>query len=209
MRDSLRHRIRTLPLPIQTERLALVLPSARYVNEVVREISDPLIARVTMTIPYPYRRRDALAHVRHARRRYLAGAGLSLYVVRRSDGVLVGGVGLHELNERHARGEVGYWLGRRHRGQGYATEAVRGLLNVCFHHLRLHRIEAGVFPGNENSVRVLRRCGFRYEGTMRDLLRKAGVHRSSMVFSLLSSDRPRRRNARRRGRVVLTRPARR
>ncbi len=39
---------------------------------------------------------------------------------------------------------IGYFLDRKHNGKGYTTEAVKLIVEYGFHHLKLHRIEAGV-----------------------------------------------------------------
>jgi [ribosomal protein S5]-alanine N-acetyltransferase len=111
-------------------------------------------------------------------------------IVRRSDGVVMGGVGLQRIEEESGRAEVGYWLGRQHRGHGYATEAVNVLLRVGFHRLGIHRIEARVFPGNSPSIQVVRRGGFRYEGRLRDEVQKDGRWRATLLYSRLSTDPP-------------------
>jgi ribosomal-protein-alanine N-acetyltransferase len=54
--------------------------------------------------------------------------------------------------------------------------------------LGLHRIEAGVLPGNDAPVRVLQKLGFLEEGTRRDYLLCKGRHRSFRWFSLLETD---------------------
>jgi RimJ/RimL family protein N-acetyltransferase len=97
-------------------------------------------------------------------------------VVRRTDDALMGLVALqpyvpwwivweHDPTARHRRVEVelSYALGRRHWGNGYATEAGRALVGYAFERLRLARIAYGVDGANEHSVGVMRRLGFRLE----------------------------------------------
>ncbi len=54
---------------------------------------------------------------------------------------------------------VGYALSSQHRGQGYATEAVKALLEYGFTRLRVGRIVALTDRGNTSSVNVMRRVG--------------------------------------------------
>jgi len=102
----------------------------------------------------------------------------------------VGGLGLKDVSGEHLRAEIGYWIGRPFRGQGYAREAVRALLRLAFGPLGLVRIEAGVFPGNAASMRVLRANGFRREGRMRQEVRKDGVGRDVVLYARLRGDPP-------------------
>jgi RimJ/RimL family protein N-acetyltransferase len=80
------------------------------------------------------------------------------------DGAMVGHIGYHGppgANARHVLDaiEVGYTVFPEHRRQGYATEAVRGLLE----HAReqgVHRFIASVAPQNAPSLALVRRLGF-------------------------------------------------
>ena len=114
---------------------------------------------------------------------------MSLHIQRRADHAVVGGIGFHGLDPNGLRAEVGYWLGRDYRGQGYATEALEAMARVGFRELGLHRIEAGVMPGNRASIRVLRRAGFSREGLLREYVQKRGRWVSSVLFARLETDR--------------------
>jgi [ribosomal protein S5]-alanine N-acetyltransferase len=195
---SLADRVRRLPV-VRTARLELVPPNSIYAPALVDLLSDRSISRWTGTIPYPYTSRDADEYIRRARATRRAGGGVPFHIVRRSDGVLIGGAGLHNLNEARASAEAGYWLGRKYRGQGYAREALAGVLGTAFGTLGLHRVYATVFPRNGPSIRVLRSNGFQYEGRIRDEIRKDGEWRSALLFSRLSTDPPLRTPTGRRG----------
>lgn len=188
----------SLRFPIQGPRVRLVPVATEVVPAIVRLMNEPSVALWTLHIPYPYTRRHGREFVRKAKKQRRAGESLALSILRRSDGQLLGGVGLHRLEEGQARAEIGYWLGREHRGHGYATEAVNLLLAVGFNRLGLHRIEARVYPRNLASRRVARRCGFQLEGRLRDEVQKDGRWYSTLLFSRLANDAPTRR-VRRRG----------
>ena len=57
--------------------------------------------------------------------------------------------------------EVGYALGAAHRGRGYATEALRALLDHAFATLGVGRVVAGTGADNAPSIALLRRVGMR------------------------------------------------
>jgi ribosomal-protein-alanine N-acetyltransferase len=54
---------------------------------------------------------------------------------------------------------VGYALSTRYRGQGYAAEAVRALIDYAFRKLRVRRVVALTERGNADSVRLMQRVG--------------------------------------------------
>lgn len=59
---------------------------------------------------------------------------------------------------------LGYWIGRPHWGNGYATEAVEAIVDHAFDRHRADIVGAGVFAGNPASRRVLEKLGFRRVG---------------------------------------------
>ena len=60
--------------------------------------------------------------------------------------------------------ELGYVFNADFLGHGYATEAVRALLDYAFENKDVHRIVAMCNPLNERSWRLLERLGMRREG---------------------------------------------
>jgi len=188
-RTPFRVRVGRLAFPIRGARVDLALPDARHIPRMVRLLNEPSVARWTLHIPYPYTARNAREWIQRSARRRRSGEGLSLSIVRRSDGEYLGGVGLHQVVEGADRAEIGYWLGAEFRGQGYATEAVELLLRTAFTRLGLHRIEARVFPRNRASRRLARRCGFHFEGRLRDEVQKDGRWQATLLFTRLATDR--------------------
>ena len=90
-------------------------------------------------------------------------------IERRSDKRLIGSIGLITDSARHygAAQSLGYALGVDYWGQGYMTEAVRAVVGFGFSALGLDLISATCYPDNPASRRVLEKCGFVYEGTLR------------------------------------------
>lgn len=59
--------------------------------------------------------------------------------------------------------EIGWWLARRHWGQGMATEAAREVLRDGFERVGLRKIVAIARPENKASLRVMEKLGMKYE----------------------------------------------
>ena len=69
---------------------------------------------------------------------------------------------------------VGYWIGRPYAGRGHMTEALGLALRFAFESLNLHRVEANIIPRNKPSIGLVRKLGFRFEGTAKRYLRING-----------------------------------
>ena len=100
----------------------------------------------------------------------------------------------------HARGsraELGWTMHPDVEGRGYATEAVREAIRVCFEELGLHRIEAGAFAANEASQRLMRRVGMRLESrSARDALHRDHGWLDGVMYALLADEWRTRRDGR-------------
>lgn len=108
-------------------------------------------------------------------------------VTDRDDGNLLGAVGL-VLQPAHLSAELGYWIGVPYWGRGYATEAAARVMEYGFSALGLNRIEAHHLAGNPASGRVMRKLGMRYEGTLRQKVRKWGRFEDVVMYGLLAAE---------------------
>ena len=80
-----------------------------------------------------------------------------------SSGEFIGSIGFGGSREMPY---VGYWIGRPHWNQGYATEAVHGLIEYA-RWLRIPSLQADTFPDNPASARVLSKAGFANTGRIK------------------------------------------
>lgn len=113
------------------------------------------------------------------------------FIFRRSDNVLVGGLTLANIRRGCAQaGSLGYWMGAPYARQGYMSAAVATVLPFAFATLRLHRVEAACIPGNNASIRLLEKTGFRREGFARQYLCINGIWQDHLLFARLRDDLP-------------------
>lgn len=84
--------------------------------------------------------------------------------------------------------KLGYAIAHDHQRRGYATDAVRTMLDFAFGPLDLHRVSAAIGPENAASLAVVERVGFTHEGTLRDHVFTNGAWRDSVLFSVLTDE---------------------
>ncbi|MFN8828245.1 MAG: GNAT family N-acetyltransferase [Labrys sp. (in: a-proteobacteria)] len=152
-----------LETELQTARLLLRAPRHADAARITALANDEGVASMTARLPYPYRIEDAHAFI--AGRRGLGGgpeAALDMVFVieRLGDGEILGSIGLAQKNAGTAT--LGFWLGRRHWGAGYATEAARAVVDHLFEATHAGAVVASVRVINEASRRVVEKCGLRY-----------------------------------------------
>jgi len=147
-----------LPVTLRTERLVLDAPNLEDHELVAQYCTDPLFERF-LTIPWPYTAGDA--------EQFLATfvpAGWDkdrefTWAIRES----AGGPLLGVIGHRVALGDVGYWLGGPHRGNGFMTEAVGAVCDWLFDR-GLDAVNWECIVGNSASASVARKSGFAFSG---------------------------------------------
>jgi len=68
--------------------------------------------------------------------------------------------------------EIGFWTASRHAGKGYATLATQIEIAVLFEYFKSDRIEITCNIENHASCRVIEKCGFQFEGELRNFYPK-------------------------------------
>jgi RimJ/RimL family protein N-acetyltransferase len=130
-------------------------------------VKDKEIARHTF-IHSPRRRADEAAFLKGAIAEMASGKQFLLAIRRYDDEEPIGLIGLHFHYPEPHRVELGFWLGKPFWGQGLMTQAVKLILAFAFDKLKLHRVDASHFEGNDASRRVIEKCWFRREGVARE-----------------------------------------
>lgn len=70
--------------------------------------------------------------------------------------------------------EIGYWIGEPFWNKGISTAALKLATDYGFTTLNLERLHAGVFYFNQESIKVLEKCGYKLEGISRNAVFKNG-----------------------------------
>ena len=93
-------------------------------------------------------------------------------IVYKENGKVIGSVGLHQSwanDDPDYAGlklkDVGYVLSKDYWGKGIMPEAVKALIDFSFNTLNLDALTSGHSPANNQSRRVIEKCGFEYVKT--------------------------------------------
>lgn len=143
---------------IRSERLFLRPCWPEDWPEILTAIADECVVRNLAKAPWPYTMEDAMAF---ARREQDDRYPHFLITLPGDNGARI--VGCISLADRDGEVELGYWIGRAHWGQGYASEAARALLRLA-RVLGHNEIVASHFADNPASGRVLEKSGFVWTG---------------------------------------------
>jgi RimJ/RimL family protein N-acetyltransferase len=148
-------RERSIPV-LETKRLTLRAPRHEDVKTIALLANDRHVAENTARIPHPYGAADAEQFVASINKR----DGEVCFAITHG-GTLIGACG---IDPREGAPEIGYWLGARYWDRGFATEAVRAVIDYAFGELQHDALQAGARVSNPASRRVLEKCAFQWTG---------------------------------------------
>ena len=175
---------------LTTSRLLLRPWTMDDLESFYRACADPAIGPAAGWKPH-----ESLEESREILGKWIAGGeGTETFYAmeEKGTGALVGAIGLHQDTARRkdpACKMVGYWVGRDFWGRGYATEAVNGLMDYAFQRMKIKLLTVDHYTDNPGSRRVIEKCGFRYEGTLRrSLPGYDGSYRDACFYAMSAAE---------------------
>ena len=109
-------------------------------------------------------------------------------IIEKESNICIGQLAIFLVDSKNHFCEIEYALGSKFHRKGYATEAVKALLNFCFSQVGFHKVQVCHKDGNLASQGVIRKCGFTYEGTLRDFFFTDGKYVSRLYYSMLKEE---------------------
>ena len=100
----------------------------------------------------------------------------------------IGAISVVKLREDIEEAEIGYCLGCRWWHRGIMTEAFQRVIQFLFEEVGVNRITATHDPRNPHSGDVMKKCGLRYEGTLRQAGRNMQGICDECVYAILRDD---------------------
>ncbi|HPD89613.1 MAG TPA: GNAT family protein [Oscillospiraceae bacterium] len=174
-----------LPERLETERLILRRWGTGDLEDFYRYAKDPEVGPKAGWKPHASMEESAAKLAE-----FISGEEV-LAIVLKESGKAVGSIGLHP-DKKRAGGdirEIGYVLAQECWGRGLMPEAVRAVTDWAFREGGLTMLTVYHFPENLASGRVIEKCGFRYEGTLRRAWKIwDGSARDERCFSLTKEE---------------------
>ena len=100
----------------------------------------------------------------------------------------IGSMSVVRMNEKTESFDIGYCIGRKWWRQGITSEALAAVIAFLFDEVHLRSVRACHDTNNPNSGMVMKKCGMRYEG----ILRQSDVNNQGIFdgvwYSILRSE---------------------
>jgi RimJ/RimL family protein N-acetyltransferase len=113
---------------------------------------------------------------------------LSIFYKEANEKILIGTIGLYNIDFRHRRATLRTRLSLEYQGKGLGKEAVIILLTYAFNTLNLQKIESNKFADNLASVKFGIQLGSKQEGRLRRHFFHDGIYKDVLLFGILKED---------------------
>jgi ribosomal-protein-alanine N-acetyltransferase len=169
---------------LQTKRLILRELDPQDAADVLVIRGDPIVQK--FDDPIIQTKNEALSFIQEFHVEFKANQGINWAASLIDQEEILGLMSFHFLNLYHRRAEIGYGFAHKFWGKGFATESMQAILQFGFGQLNLNRIYARTIADNHESVRLLRRNGFKLEGLQRQhSWEDDGTFHDSAIYGLL------------------------
>lgn len=172
---------------LETERTILREVNEGDVEEIYEIFSNPNVAKYDWFHPIK-NKEEALKFIERYKEEFEEQEEITWGIALKENNKLIGICCLGDFDVNARRAEIGYDLIESHWNKGYATEAIKKIVEFGLKEMNLNRIEAFITPGNDSSVRVLEKVGFKIEGIVRERDLIKGKLEDGIIMGILKRD---------------------
>lgn len=177
-----------VPFPrLETERLFLRQVEVNDLEQLYEMLSDPEVARFDYFYPVTSREK-AMKFIERYNEELEESEEITWGIILKETNELIGTCCLGDFDDGARRSEIGYAITKQQWNKGYATEALKAVIEFGFNRMNLNRIEATITPGNDASVKVLDKLNFIQEGIVRERDLIKGKLEDGIMMSILKRD---------------------
>jgi [ribosomal protein S5]-alanine N-acetyltransferase len=131
---------------------------------------------------------EARQDLHYWRNIFYTNNGIYFTIADKETNLMVGTAGLGSYNRYNSRIEISYDVDHRHWRRGIASTVVLALIKYTFDTLSINRVEAITSIYNKASICLLEKCGFNYEGKLRQHRFHLGKYVDVYSFSVLRDE---------------------
>lgn len=172
---------------LETSRLLLRKITLTDNHQLFELLSDPRVAEYEYFYPIKALE-EANNFISRYEKEFESQEEITWGIILKSTNTLIGTCCIGDISQNSRRGEIGYSIIFDQWGNGYATEAVKAIVNFGFEVMNLNRIEAIITPENLGSIKVLEKLHFIQEGILRQRDFIKGKLEDGLMMSLLQKE---------------------
>lgn len=103
------------------------------------------------------------------------------------DNVSIGTIDIFDFDPFHLRAGLGILIANEeYRRKGYATMALKCLINYCFKTLQLHQLYCNILTTNKESIELFKKIGFESAGIKKEWIKTSDRYLDEQMFQLVN-----------------------
>jgi len=124
---------------------------------------------------------------------YITSAHEDIYTVKQlrliicnTDSHPIGSIDLFDFDPNNLRAGIGILIGdKTERKKGYASEALKLLIDYSFTTLNLHQLYCNITTDNESSILLFQKHGFQITGIKKQWVRDGNKYKDELLLQLI------------------------
>ncbi len=153
-------------MKLETKRLILRKPKISDWKDVVEGAGEYGVAKMTMSIPHPYKKKDAINWIKKSLKEW-GSKGCPFFIELKSERKVIGCMDIHHIDKSQGKAMTGSWINKKYWKKGYITEAKIAVNDFAFNKLKLRKLNSKVFTDNKASNATQVKMGYKFEGMQR------------------------------------------
>lgn len=109
-------------------------------------------------------------------------------IIAKENEECIGQIAYFLVDTKNNFAEIEYCIGSAFQCRGFATEATKAVIDYGFSKIKLHKVQICHKSINMPSKRVIEKCGFHYDGTLRDYFYMNGTYVDRLYYSILEHE---------------------
>ena len=173
---------------LTTNRLIIRTMNQDDFDDVYEIYKDPRTCQFIPSGPWNDQNKHEFFHNKLSHQSLVDSGRIDLACVYESKVIAIIGIWYTEMRETV---EIGYVLHYDYCGKGFATEALKSIIDYLFDELHIHRIQANIDPRNVSSYKLCERLGMRREAHFIKDYWFQGEWTDSYIYGMLEDDKTR------------------
>jgi diamine N-acetyltransferase len=177
---------------LESKLIRLRAPELSDVEVLYKWENDPTIWMVSNTLT-PFSKYVLIKFIESAHQDIYETRQLRLMIDLRDEKcetcLPIGTVDLFDFEPHHQRAGIGILISEsKNRQKGFATEALRLVINYAFNVLQIHQLYCNIDSENEASINLFVKHGFRIVGEKKDWIRTPAKWKSEIMMQLVNEN---------------------
>lgn len=156
--------------------------------ENLKEITNDKSILKQLPLKTPFTIEEAIKFIKNSQKEMKKGINQEFGICDCKTNRLMGVLSLMTINKTDRNCELGFWIGKQFRSNGFAENAIKEGLNYAFKELKIKRVFALVYHNNIASCNLLKKIGFIQEGYLRKTTFKQNKWYDEFLFSILKEE---------------------